>query len=126
MKIVRTKENLVKAKAKHAAQVEIQKQEQAQAEIKTQPERPPETPPAVKTDSSGPTGEELQLQQAEHAQLKEAARIEALTPEQRCREDWDADPAIRAEFRKFEIYLAYKMAEAAGRVQRITGRVVTA
>lgn len=134
MKIVRTKENLPEAKAKHAAaqaQAEIQKQQQAQAEIQKQPQVQEERATASPTENlegkpSVKTEEELRLQQAEYDQLKEAARLESLTPEQRCKEDWDGNSAIRAEFRKFETFLAYKTAEADGKVHIIGGRVITA
>jgi hypothetical protein len=37
--------------------------------------------------------------------------------------EWDGDPEIQAEFMDFEIFSAYRRAEAAGRVRILTPRV---
>lgn len=41
----------------------------------------------------------------------------SLPLEERCQQNWDRDPKVRAEFTSFETYLAYTKAVAAGRVK---------
>lgn len=48
-----------------------------------------------------------------------AASDASLPIEERCKAQWEKDPQIREEFGKFERFLAYSKAEAAGRVRHI-------
>lgn len=53
---------------------------------------------------------------------KEAAADEALPPEERAKKTWDADPAVRAEFKNdFNAYKAFVIAEAKGQVKIYRG-----
>jgi len=43
--------------------------------------------------------------------------------EAQARSDWQRDPAIRAEFGEEKVYVAFRRAEAAGKVRILGGRV---
>lgn len=50
--------------------------------------------------------------------VQEAFGVDANAPlEDRCRNDWQHDPSLRAEFPTFDSYLAFRRAEAAGQVR---------
>jgi signal peptide peptidase SppA len=55
------------------------------------------------------------------AEPKASAEDQTLPIEQRAKAEWDAKPAVRAEFTSFESYLALRKAEASGRV-RVLGK----
>lgn len=56
------------------------------------------------------------------AELSSQAVDDNAPVEDRCKAQWDADPAIRAEFGTLDAFTAYTRAEESGRVRRIGGK----